>query len=140
MISFYEIIFIAKSYHAQALKAILFLILLMYLISFIKSSIGNSGKKDFNDNQIDEIKYFNHLYKDKIKKLENELNSLKYLNLEFSNLIDKTLLIENKEFKRNLINKIKKVYTKNNVVNINEVESSIKGGRKCIVIFSRVIP
>ena len=39
------------------------------------------------------------------------------------------MLTERKEFKINLLNEINKVYRKNKVVNINEVESTIKDGR-----------
>ena len=130
MIYFYEIIFLVKSCHFPFLKVIFFLIILMRIFSLIKISKSFFSKNYINGIQINEIKYLNYLLKDKIKKLENELNSMKDLNLEYQNLINKALLTEKKEFKQNLLNQINKVYIKNKIVNINEVESSIKGGRK----------
>ena len=106
------------------------LILIIYIFSIVKFSQTFFDKNELNNNQINEIKYFNDLYKYQIAKLENELNSMKNNNLEYPNLLKKALLTDRKEFEQNLLNKINKVYTKNKVVNINEVESSIKGGRK----------
>ena len=115
-----------KNYLSYFLKVFLLLILIIYIFSIVKFSQTFFDKNELNNNQINEIKYFNDLYKYQIAKLENELNSMKNINLEYSNLLKKALLTDRKEFEQNLLNKINKVYTKNKVVNINEVESSIK--------------
>ena len=74
----------------------------------------------------------NEVYKDiieNIQKLKKELNSMENLNLD-SKIINKTLLTERIEFKHKLFNKVNQIYSKNKVINLNEVESSINGGRK----------
>ena len=106
MIYLYEQISFKNIYGFLFLKTILILMILIYLLSLIKVSKLFHDKIEINVNKTDEMKLLNDLYKDKITKLENELNNMKNLNLEYYHLINKTLLIERKEFKQNLLNQI----------------------------------
>ena len=103
-------------------KINLLLIFFIVIFSFIIISKRSLIKNDMNE-----------VYKDvteKIKLLKKELNSMDSINLEYSKIINKTLLTERIEFKHKLFNKVNQIYSKNKVININEVESSINGGRK----------
>lgn len=101
----------------------------IYIFSFFKVYKTLFIKNEIDDKQINQIKKRNYFYKgiiEKIKKLKKDLNLMKNLNLEYSKLISKTLLRKRKLFKLTLLNEVNRVYSKNKVVNINEVESSIK--------------
>ena len=90
---FNEQIFSNNYYQLLFLKTILILIILIYQLLFVNVPKLFFQKNAFNGNKTDEINLLNDLYKDKIKKLENELYNMKNLNLEYSHLINKTILI-----------------------------------------------
>lgn len=92
---------------------IIILIYMIYLLIIIEKVILN--KNDIKG-----------IITDKITILEAKLNSTKCSH----SLLNKTLLILDQVFEENFINQIKKIYSKNKKVNINEIEASIEGGRK----------
>jgi len=67
-----------------------------------------------------------------IQKKLVKLEAMKSLNSHNYKLLNKSLLKLNQEFEKNLINEINKIYSKNKMVNINQVEALINGGRKWV--------
>jgi len=104
------------------LLKLLFIILLLTIINLL-ISIQKIILSKYN---------FKELYTNKIKKLEAELNSMKILDSHNYKLLNRTLLKFNQEFEKNLLNKINIIYSEKKKVNINQIEASIKGGRKWV--------
>lgn len=109
----YKINNAAKLILLKALFIIILFALIYLLISIQKVIFAKYNIKD--------------IYTDKITKLESKFYEINSHNYKLKN---KTLLLLNKEFEKILLNKINKIYSKNRIVNINQVEASIKGGRK----------
>ena len=121
MINYHEQykIFNGKKFILIKIFFIILILSIIYLLIFIKKEIL----------KIIDIK---SIYRNKITKLEDELKSIKILDSHNYKLLNKTVLKLKQEFERNLLKKINKIYSKNKIVNINQVEASIKGGRKWV--------
>ncbi len=104
------------------LLKVLFIILLIAII-YLLISIQKEILNKYNNKGI---------YINKINKLEAELNSIKILDSHSYKILNRTLLKLNQLFEKNLLNKINIVYSAKKKVNINQVEASIKGGRKWV--------
>ena len=124
--------YLYNSRRFHLLKAIIIFIMFAHLYLYVIFPKSLFSKMEIKENLINETKYLNDFYKEKIQSFQTELDNMKILNSEYLKLVnDKTLLInQRQEFEQNLLIQIRKVYSKNNFININEVEASIIGGRK----------
>ena len=124
--------YLYNSRRFHLLKAIIIFIMFAHLYLYVIFPKSLFSKMEIKENLINETKYLNDFYKEKIQAFQTELDNMKILNSEYLKLVnDKTLLInQRQEFEQNLLIQIRKVYSKNNFININEVEASIIGGRK----------
>jgi hypothetical protein len=65
--------FVMEKIYSYFLKTILILMIFIYIFSFSNFFKTSFLKNEINSNQINQIKYVNELYEDKIKKLKNQL-------------------------------------------------------------------
>ena len=108
-------------------------------IAFYKEkSLAYSKQVKERENDMKKIKNYEEeieKYKSRINSLENKIliKTKNCKNELTQNLENNNQTLNNKpenEFKESLINEINKIYKKNGVVNINKIESNIKGGRQ----------
>ena len=149
-INYEQEIFFEKNILTQKFNLfnILFILLIFSIVIFFSYKSKNYKKKIFlleeeNKNYKSEIKNLNGEKRSLILKLNQIENQLIIKESEFNHTIiyylDKIKNCSqsffkdinlNIEFKKILLTHINITYTKNGVVNINEVEADIKGGRK----------